>query len=645
MANHQENQEKEWVLFLKRNIIFIFLLIIIVFLEINTSNHQFFVNTFQNLRTYDYHVTDTPLYGFELVDGQLISQHIDPNITLRDIDDRIRYLTIQCTNPNPEALSQVFYRRVDEDFTEENSITFPLTADETTVSLPKTINVTSLRLDLTNTEGDVLTCQSFILNPDAEFNVSYLRLALLAALVILIIFNKQLIPERYSDAVWSYIVSAGVWVFIPLIILINLAYPITVTFDSAHYLWLTNVMSTGTWASWDPIRYIGFPLYINLTLTLMGHSQIALLYSMIFAQILAYFFGCQIVFDIFNLQKGKNRFIVALLVFLIVAMSPTVLGYYHTLLTEFAAGTIAIISCAVAIKLYQSKPFSKRFFWLSSFYLVMVPIAWHIKQPYIGAAYFPLVLVSLLVFFKKMSFKKLAYLFGMHLAVVILVIVSTLAWNAFLQAQGNPMKQERLLTSFLERRLSEEGDIVQDSSGAYLGKKIDDYLAISNLYKYDFGTRSVIRSPRVGRGNENTVIAHRMFINPGLSTHHFYGPRYEPYARFLKSTYNPPVWLNNLFRYRLSLSNVVFTVTNLALPFAVVIMLVFWIREKNSLNASLLMLSGSSLMNLVAHIMLVIPIDRYQFWGYMLNLLVLIILLIHLFLTAQKKGFLLRLNR
>ncbi len=189
------------------------MLIFIVFLEVNISNHQFFLNTFQNLRTYAYQVSDASLYGFERVNGQLISEHNDPNVTIRDIDDRVRHLTIQCTNPNPEALTQVFYRRANEDCAEEHSIIFPLTADETTVSLPRTINVTSLRLDLTNIEGDVLTCQGFLLNPDAKFNVSYLRLALLAALIILIIFNNWLIPERFSDAVWKHLVNAGVWGF------------------------------------------------------------------------------------------------------------------------------------------------------------------------------------------------------------------------------------------------------------------------------------------------------------------------------------------------------------------------------------------------------------------------------------------------
>lgn len=630
------NWKTELVVFVKKNLIFLLVFFSIIFLEIYVYNHQFFVTTFQNLRNYQFNVSDGSLYGFEQVNQQLISEHNDPHITFQHIDDRIRYVNIQCTNPNPNALNQVFFRRELEDWSEENSLTFPLSHPETTVSLPRTIKITSLRLDLTNNEGDTLSCLGFTLNPKTPFNMSFVRLALLLVSILGLLFGSRMIPDDFSNAIWATIIDEGVWVFILLIVLIDMAYPVTITFDSAHYLWLTDLIRTGDWAAWDPIRYLGFPLHIFLSLTLLGFHQNTLLYPMIFAHVVLFFFSCQIVFDVFKLKKGRNRFLTSLFIFLFITMDATVVGYFHTLLTEFLAATIAVISCSIAIKLYESPVFSKRFYGLSSFFVLTVPIAWHIKQPYIGAAFFPLLIVTLLIFLRQVSWKTLVYVVGIHLTVVILVIVSTMAWYNFLRERGNPLPQERQLTTMLEEKLLFQTEISKEGRKTFLKEKVDEFLAISNYYVFDFRTYSVIKNPQIGRGNENTVIAHRMFNNPGQSNLYFSSPAYISYTADFQTTYKPPVWLNVLFQSRTKFSHLLFTITNLSLLIFVIIVLILWIKEKSTLITSLLLLSSASLMNLTSHLFLIIPNDRYQFWGYVLNLLILTINLVFLVNYSQK---------
>ena len=623
------NSKTEFVTFFKRNILLIVLLFTVITLEININNQKFFVTRFQRLQEHHYAVNEGTLFGFKQVNEQLISEHNDPHVTIRNIDDRIRYVTIQCTNPNPNALSQIFYRKVDEDWAEENSITFHLAYPETTVSLPRTINVTSLRLDLTNREGDVLSCQGLILNPKVEFDLSVARFAFIALLVLGMTFSKKFIPDHFSEMVWARIINDGVWLFILLIILINLAYPITVTYDSAHYLWLADLIRTGDWASWDPIRYPGFPLHIFLSLNIFGYNQEALLYPMILAHVLLFIFSCQIVFDVFKFNKGKERFLISFFIFLFIAMDTTILGYFHTLLTEYLSAIIAVISCSIAIKLYQSSLFSRRFYFLSSFFVIMVPVAWHYKQPYIGASFFPLLIISFLIFLRQISFKTLAYVLVVNLAVGILVILSTLAWNTFLQANGNPMPQHRRLLTKLEVKITDQADITTDGPGYYLQEKFDEYLAISNYYVFHFRSRSVIKNPVIGRGNENTMIAHRMFTNIGQSNLYFFSPELKQFTTFMETTYNPPIWLNTLFQVRIKFSHVLFTLTNLALPIITLLALILWIKEKSTLNTNLLLLSSASLINIFAHIFLIIPNDRYQFWGYVLNLVILTIILVY----------------
>ena len=608
----------------------------LVLVEVNINNYQFFVTIFQNLNEYQFEINQGTIFGFKEADGQLISEHNDPHITLRNINDRIRYINIQCENDNPEALSQVFFRRVDEDWDVENSITFPLEHTETTVSLPRTLKVESLRLDLTNKAGDILTCQGFTLNPKTKFDVNGVRMGLFIFGLLGLLVSKKFIPEKFSNSVWQLLTVDGVWLFILLIVFINLAYPLTITYDAAHYLWLADLIRTGDWARWDPIRYLGFPLHIFLSLKIFGYHQNSLLYPMIVFHSLLFVFSCQIVFDVLNLKKGKERFLTALLIFLLIATDATVVGYFHALLTEFYAVTLAVISCSIAIKLYKSTLFSKQFYLLSSIYLILVPLAWHIKQPYIGAAFFPLLIITLMILMREFSSKILIYGLVLNFAVALLVIGSTLAWNTFLRSQGNRMRENRMLTTLLDEKLTEQAQNTQAGFGSFIEDKFNEYLAMSNYYTFNFRTRAVIKNTQIGRGNENTMIAHRLFTRLGESNLYFNSPKYKPYASFLQTTYSPPLWLNTLFQARLKLSHTLFTLTNLFLPIFTVIAVFLWIKNKSTFNASLLLLSTSSLLNMIAHLFLIIPNDRYQFWGYVFNLLILTIILVYLGNNLQK---------
>ena len=134
----------------RKAIIFVFVILIFFILEIFIFNPEFFSMTFQNLPEIQYEIRDGSLFGFSLINGGLKAEHNDPNINFSNIDEYVHHVKIRCTNPNPDALSQVFYRTEFEDYTEEKSITFPLSNDATIISLPRAIKVSSLRFDLTN---------------------------------------------------------------------------------------------------------------------------------------------------------------------------------------------------------------------------------------------------------------------------------------------------------------------------------------------------------------------------------------------------------------------------------------------------------------------------------------------------------------
>jgi len=628
--------------YLQHNFLFILMILIIAFLEINIYNNGFYINFFHNLRENYYEIEDGTLYGFDDKNGYLLSEHIDPNLTYNQIDQRVRYIKVQCANPNPEALSQVFFRREDQDFIEENSITFPLSGAETVIKLPRTIKVTSLRLDLTNQSGDRLTCEGITINPEIPFKLNYVSLLFLTLSILGLIWGRKVIPTNYSERLWSIFMVNRIWIFVLIIILVDFLYPVTVTFDSAHYIWLADIIKQGDWAKWDPIRFIGFPLHIFLSLQIFGENQYALLIPMISAHVLLFVFSHQIIMLVFKSILEKYRLLVSLVIFLVIAMDPTIVGYFHTLLTEYTAATIAILSCYVALKLYQTALFSKRFFMLSSYFLVMVSIAWHIKQPYIGAALFPFLIAAILIVLRKITWKTGAYAVAATILLVAVTLSSTSIWNTFIQTQGNPMRENRQISTVIERNVGRQIDSAQENLSDSVVSRIEHYLKMTNFY---LRSSSGIRSTRnLTMGFQNKVIGQRMYYNLGETNLLFKSDYYSQFTRFLKTRYSPPVWINNLFLSRTVLSNFLFTASYLLLPIQLPVVFIFWIRKKNMLPTALLLLGGTALFNTVVH-MLANPIDRYLFLGFPLNLLALLMLLVQAVHIIKNKVFIARSNQ
>lgn len=625
--------------YFQRNFIFILLFCAILLLELLGFNHRFFVNTFFQLNEQELHIQDGTLFGFDEVNGALVSEHNDPNLTFRNIDQRVRYVRIKCSNENEDALSQLFFRRVDEDFSEENSILFSLVGSEVLVSLPKTINVTSLRFDLTNKQGDTVLCQGITLNPGTSFNFSYLRAFLFLLGIIGLLFGDKILSPKISESIWNALISNGIWVFAFLLFLIHFAYPVTITFDSAHFLWLANHINTGNWASWDPIRNVGYPLQLFLSNLIFGYRQVALLFPMILAHVLLFIFSCQMALTVLKPQKEQTRFLIYLTLFIVIGLDPTIVGYFHVLLTEYLAATIAVISCFMALKIYQSPVPSKRFYLLSVYFLFFVPISWHLKQPYIGAAYFPLFLTCILLVLRKFSANTILHVLIVNVVILAVVFATASAWENFLEAQENPMDEDRQFSTVAETRIDRRVNNFLDDPLQMAKVHVFQYLASTNYLRMmpsgEWG------EPGLTNSFQNLMLAHRMFLNPGSSNKLYEYPKYDPYTRAYRDYYAPPNWLNTFFQLRINLSNFLFTTSYLVLPLLLLIFMYLWIRKKNLMNSAIIILGGTSFLNAIAHLF-GSPIDRYLFLGYPLNLIIIIIVAVEL-IKILKQNHLLKL--
>lgn len=611
--------------YVENNPIFVILFVLFLFLEVFSVNHRFFISNFHFLNKYEYNIEDGVLYGFIEENGTLISEHNDPNITFRFIDDRVRYITIYCTNPNRDSVSQVFYRRENQDWSEDNSVTFTIFEPETTITLPRTINVTSLRFDLTDREGDSVICQGFTINPDMPYKLGFFRLVLYIFCLLGLFFGHKIIPPTLSNNILQLVINNSIWVLLLLLYFINISYPVTITFDSAHYLWLADLIKQGNWALWDPIRLLGFPLNIFFSLSVFGYSQDALLIPMILAHLLLFIFCYQIGLEVLKPYNKTFRFSIIIAIYLFIVLDPTVVGYFHTLMTEYLAAMIAAISCFVALRLFSAPLFSKRFYFLSTYFLLMAPISWHLKQPYIGAALFPFLIVIFLIILRKFSWKLLVYGLIVNSLIMVLVLSSTFAWNSFLESQGNPMKENRQLSTYAEQSISNKIGDAKNNPLDMINRQIAHYLASTNFRRRT--SSGEMGEINLTKGFQNSMIAHRMFLNPGQSNIYYLFPFYDPYTLGFKDFYSPPIWINHLFQSRVTLSNFLFISSYLILPFYLIVVLILWLRNKNLVNTALLILGGTSFLNTIAHLLLH-PIDRYLFMGYPLNLLIIVILII-----------------
>lgn len=620
--------------FIKENLTFLILfLLIITVVEIICYNHDLHNGSSANSIERKYQVEDGELIDFVLDDGMLVSQSIDPNITFYP-DTPVKSIAIRCFISNPESLSKIYYRAENEFFSEDKSITFHLSIPQTVVEFPQVINAESIRLDLTDRTGDVLNCQGFTINPKPSYTALTLRI-----LFYLLILTCWVLGRKYIDPTRKEKIKTGFYrytllIFIVALIGIDLLYTITLTWDSGHYLWLADVIWQGSWGTWDPIRNVGFPLLIYLSQSLLGYSTTALLIPMMVAHICLFVMSYFILMGVFKPHNENTRLLIMTFLFLFIALDPTIVGYYHTLLTEYVAATIGIFSCFAAILLYKAPPFSKRFYFLTAYFLVMVPIAWHVKQPYIGAALFPFLIVCLLLLIQQFKKNTILYVFITGVSLVILVLGSTVAWNSFLRSNGNPMDEGRQLTSVVERRFENQKVSFRDDPITWGKYKIKQYLKSTNVIQIEKENLAMTNFS-LTRGFQNTITAQKMFIQIGEENIEPVN-KYDPYTNYLINRYIPPEWINSLFRLRLGPSNFLFTVTYLILPFYVIFQLVYWIKKKTPVNALLLILGGSSLLNALLHL-LTYQIDRYLFWGYPLNLLVISLLLIQLIITLMNK--------
>lgn len=154
----------------KRAIIFGVFFICLVVFELFLFNLDYFFNILSNIEEQKYKISDAQLYQFDLDKGKLVAESNDPNITIADVNQQVENIQIDCDNQVSGAVGQVFYRSIDQDFSESRSIVYdaaqkaPILLD-LNGTLDENAPIYSIRFDLTNVANDIVVCNGITLNP------------------------------------------------------------------------------------------------------------------------------------------------------------------------------------------------------------------------------------------------------------------------------------------------------------------------------------------------------------------------------------------------------------------------------------------------------------------------------------------------
>lgn len=575
------------------------------------------------------------LNGFELDGDKLISNNDDPKVVFTDIAVPVTSILLNCEdNIAGSSQSQIFYRGSNQYFTEIRSIRFALeSVDPVYFPIPTDIDV--LRLDLVGQSDVAITCENIIVNPKIPFEISWFRTIVYFLLLILTVLWFMYVPESLQNKISHLLYRYGHWILCVALILIGILYEITITYDSAHYLWLADLIKAGEWASWDVIRNPGFPFQIYLSQLLFGNSTDGLRWAMVLFNVLYYLIISELAIEALQLKNLRGRYVIRIIVFFLIALDPIVFGYFHSLLTEFDAAILVALSSWLAIKLIKEQLFSKKFWLLIGSFMPLALMAWFLKQPYVGSVLFPLAISLFIILFTKYTWKKLIYFSVTGLVLIVIVLAGQLMWTNFLISKGNPISEERQFSTWLSNSVEKQQTEIEESS--FIKTLAKKYLISINFYPYlGKDNQTDTKDSSLVHGYQNVVIAQRTY-NIGLSTH-FTTNSFSQGVAFPEEVYDQPLWLNRLFQSRTTLSNFLFTLTGLLLPFACILCFINWIRNKNHLNSVLLILLGSSALNAFAHIISGAgAIDRYLFLGYPLHLISILVIIYHI-LKKNKIG-------
>ena len=260
-------------------------------------------------------------------------------------------------------------------------------------------------------------------------------------------------------------------IFFFLLTLVFFSSSLVITSDSTHYLKYVNILEhNAPFSSWDIVRGPIFPLIIYINNFLFGRSGMGILVGMY----IIYLIYCIIIYKfskiLFKKEKHENIFRNILFIFCII--NPLILGYFHTMLTEYVAVTLTMFTLYMSWNWYRIKTKKEKILY-ALYFCFGLSFSYFLKQPYICCVLIPMVISIVYSFIINKKSNNKLYYFGTLFIAIIILIVSSISWNKFLELKGVNLKTGRDSSGMLSTQLL-------NSIDGYKMVKVDNYDKIKN---------------------------------------------------------------------------------------------------------------------------------------------------------------------
>ena len=260
-----------------------------------------------------------------------------------------------------------------------------------------------------------------------------------------------------------------------LLVITFFSFSIIITWDSTHYMTYVSIFEgVSKFSNWDIVRGPIFPYIIYLGVTLFGKTTqgillLLFLFYLVFIKLVNYF--CKAIF--------QDKVIIKCVVLLFCIFNPIIFGYFHTLLTEFVAITLAMCSCYFAYKWWNVSNKKKKSLY-SLYFVIALPISWLLKRPYICCVLIPMIISIGIALFNNHTKQSVLYYLGTFTIATITLVISVIGWNQFLIYKGVDMNTGRDSSSMMSMQIiqgvqyysyDDEFDFSKVDGNKYLSKK------------------------------------------------------------------------------------------------------------------------------------------------------------------------------
>ena len=241
-----------------------------------------------------------------------------------------------------------------------------------------------------------------------------------------------------------------------------------------------------SWATWDIVRGPVFPLLIYISNIVFAKSSIGLLMFSFLWYVLMLFVLFLSLKRILGFRSVEKKVLISAIV-LFTIINPIIFGYYHALLTEYIAITLAVVGCYISFKYLKTDFFEnrKRFVYYSFLLTFLIIFSWFLKQPYFSVIFFPFLIANILAIVDDRSIKNFIVRAASLISSMLLLFLSLILWNYFLSFKGINLETNRNVTNGLGSRLvltTDSFKIVEDEE-VYLESSVISNEHFSNSEK------------------------------------------------------------------------------------------------------------------------------------------------------------------